>query len=111
MAKNGLPGEAKRLISLGKQKGHLSYQDVTNSPLSDTVSSRQLDTLLGTLDEMEVEIVKETEGAKSYQGREKSVEVSDDEADEADDILESVEPDISLAAVFQLQLMTRSDCI
>ena len=98
MAKNGLPSEAKRLISLGKQKGHLSYQEVTNSPLSDTVSSGQLDTLLGTLDEMEVDIVKETEGAKSYQGGEKSVDASEDNADEADDILEAVEPDVNLAA-------------
>ena len=98
MAKNGLPSEAKRLISLGKQKGHLSYQDVTNSPLSETVSSHQLDTLLGTIDEMEVEIVKEAEETKSYQGREKRVVASDDQRDDADDILEVVEPDINLAA-------------
>ena len=98
MAKNGLPSEAKRLISLGKQKGHLSYQDGTHSPLSDTVSSHHLDTLLGTLDEMEVDIVKENEGDKSYQGREKSVDASDDSGDETDDILEAVEPDINLAA-------------
>ena len=98
MAKNGLPSEAKRLISLGKQKGHLSYQDVTNSPLSETVSSHQLDTLLGTFDEMEVEIVREAAEPKSYQSPEKRVDASEDKRDDRDDILEAVEPDINLAA-------------
>ena len=98
MAKNGLPSEAKRLISLGKQKGHPSYQNVTNSPLSETGASHQLDTLLGTFDEMEVDIVKEAEETQSYQRPEKSVDASDDQRDDADDILEVVEPDINLAA-------------
>ena len=71
MSKGGLRGQIKRLVSLEKPKGHLTYSDLSRSPLPDMVSSDQLDTWLGTIDEVEGEILDpsgETDHTKEVGG-------------------------------------------
>ncbi|HSG05670.1 MAG TPA: RNA polymerase sigma factor region1.1 domain-containing protein, partial [Nitrospiria bacterium] len=53
--------EVKQLITLGKEQGYLTYDEVNNALPSDMVSSEQLDNLMVMLGEMDIEIVESPE--------------------------------------------------
>ena len=93
MAKSKLPGEVKRLISLEKQKGHLTYNDLSPSPLSEKVSSEKLETLLGTVDEMHVEIAEPAEQTVPQQEGGKQNRKSDEANVDLEDGLQDAEQD------------------
>jgi len=93
MAKSKLPGEVKRLISLEKQKGHLTYNDLSPSPLSEKVSSEKLETLLGTVDEMDVEIAEPAEQTVPQQEVGKQNRKSDEANVDLEDGLQDAEQD------------------
>jgi RNA polymerase primary sigma factor len=93
MAKYELPGEVKRLISLEKQKGHLTYNDLSPSPLSEKVSSEQLETLWGTVDEMDVEIAEPAEQTVNQQEVGEQNRKSDEASVDLEDGLQDAEKD------------------
>ena len=49
--------DLKRLISVGKEKGYLTYDEVNEALPEDLVSSEQLDDMMMIFDEMDIEIV------------------------------------------------------
>ena len=49
--------EVQQLIELGKQKGHLTYDEINEALPSDVFSSDQIDELMGILGDEDIEIV------------------------------------------------------
>ncbi|MDO8462140.1 MAG: RNA polymerase sigma factor RpoD [Deltaproteobacteria bacterium] len=86
--------EVQQLISLGKEKGFLTYEEVNDALPDDLVSPEQIDGVLSMFDEMDIEVVDDDEGAKmlkkkpaattaaSGSSEEKSAASDDDEEEE-----------------------------
>ena len=62
MAKDELLIEVKKLISLGKEKGYLTYEDLNSKLPADIISSEQLGNLMTMFGEMDIEILDQAEG-------------------------------------------------
>jgi len=77
MAKEVELDELKRLISLGKEKGYLTYKEVNDALPPEVVSSEQIDDMMMLFDEMDIEIVDSSQNVKVIKGK-----VDLDEAEE-----------------------------
>ena len=93
MAKNVYPSEVRQLISLGKEKGHLTYEDLNASLPLETVSSEQLDSLLVVFDEMDIDIVETSEVEPSQNNEERRAKRKD-KRKESSEAGEDLEPGI-----------------
>src|SRR5438034_987134 len=65
MAKEEMLGEVKKLISRGKEKGYLTYEELNSTLPADLVSSEQLSNLMTIFGEMDIEIVDAAEGDRA----------------------------------------------
>jgi RNA polymerase primary sigma factor len=78
----------KQLISLGKSKGYLTYDEVNKHMPDDVVTSDQIDAWLGSLSQEGIEIVDSAENAKALKSSKASGETKkatkddDEDADE-----------------------------
>ncbi|MFZ3209192.1 MAG: RNA polymerase sigma factor RpoD [Geobacteraceae bacterium] len=63
MAKKSID-EVKHLISLGKEKGFLTYDEVNDLLPSDIVSSEQIDDVMSMFGEMDIEVVDSSQKVK-----------------------------------------------
>ncbi len=82
MPKEELLGEVKKLISLGKEKGYLTYDELNSTLPAEMVSSEQLSNLMTIFGEMDIEIVDASEGdrfQKMTDGEEAVEEVEEKE--------------------------------
>ena len=59
MGKGGKSNGFERLISLGKEKGFLTFDEVNDHLPEDMISSDQIDEVLMMFDEMDIEVVDE----------------------------------------------------
>jgi RNA polymerase primary sigma factor len=59
MGQGGKSNGFERLISLGKEKGFLTFDEVNDNLPEDMISSDQMDELLMMFDEMDIEVVDE----------------------------------------------------
>jgi len=75
MGKGGKSNGFKRLISLGKEKGFLTFDEVNDNLPEDMTSSDQIDELMMMFDEMDIEVVDEA----LKLSRDKEVEKLDEE--------------------------------
>ena len=57
MTKEGRVEELQALISLGKKKGYLTYEEINNHLPEDITSPEQIDRILIGLDEMDIEVI------------------------------------------------------
>ncbi len=57
MAKEEKLEEVKQLISLGKEKGYLTYEELNNALPVDVLSSEQIDSIMVMFGEMEIEVI------------------------------------------------------
>jgi RNA polymerase primary sigma factor len=64
MAKELEIDELKKLISLGKEKGYLTYKEVNDALPPEIVSSEQIDDMMMLFDEMDIEIVDSSQNVK-----------------------------------------------
>ena len=62
MPKEELLGEVKKLISIGKEKGYLTYDELNNTLPAEMVSSEQIGSLMSMFGEMDIEIVDSADG-------------------------------------------------
>jgi RNA polymerase primary sigma factor len=85
--------EVKKLISLGKEKGYLTYEEVNSKLPAEMVSSEQLGNLMTMFGEMDIEILDSSEGDR-YQKAARPGEVVR-EAEEAE-VLDEGEKEIDL---------------
>jgi RNA polymerase primary sigma factor len=83
MPKEELLGEVKKLISIGKEKGYLTYDELNNTLPAEMVSSEQIGNLMSMFGEMDIEIVDSADG-----DREQKLGESDEPAEEVEEVEE-----------------------
>jgi RNA polymerase primary sigma factor len=64
MAKKSNMEDLRRLISVGKEKGYLTYDEVNSVLPDELVSSEKIDDMMMIFDEMDIEIVDSSQQAK-----------------------------------------------
>src|SRR5579884_291635 len=84
MSKEEKMEEVKQLISLGKEKGFLTYEELNNALPADVLSSDQLDHIMMMFGEMDIEVIDPEEAGRFQQ---MAVE-SDEEVEEVEEIEE-----------------------
>ena len=82
MAKQELLGEVKKLISIGKEKGFLTYDELNSTLPAEVVSSEQFGSIMTMFGEMDIEIVDAPEGERIKKARD--AEELSEEAEGAD---------------------------
>jgi RNA polymerase primary sigma factor len=82
MAKPELLGEVKKLISLGKEKGFLTYDELNSTLPAEVVSSEQFGSIMTMFGEMDIEIVDAPEGERIRKARD--TEEANEDAEEAE---------------------------
>ncbi len=80
MAKVGKIKEVEQLISMGGEKGFLTFDEVNEIPPNDIVSSDQIDDVLMMFDEMDIDVVDDLQGLKVEE--EKALEKEEEEGEE-----------------------------
>jgi RNA polymerase primary sigma factor len=83
MARGKRIKEVEKLISLGKKKGFLTYDEVNDILPSDIVSSDQIDDVMMMFGEMDIEVVDDTQRIKIQKQKSAEIEEKEDE-DELD---------------------------
>ncbi|HSB46214.1 MAG TPA: RNA polymerase sigma factor RpoD [Nitrospira sp.] len=85
MAKQELLVEVKKLISIGKEKGFLTYDELNSTLPAEVVSSEQFGSIMTMFGEMDIEIVDAPEGTERQQkNRSGDQEDSGEEVEEAE---------------------------
>ncbi|HKY73663.1 MAG TPA: RNA polymerase sigma factor RpoD [Nitrospira sp.] len=85
MAKQELLVEVKKLISIGKEKGFLTYDELNSTLPAEVVSSEQFGSIMTMFGEMDIEIVDAPEGERTQKPRAAAEqEDAGEEADEGD---------------------------
>ena len=64
MAKKSEMEDLRRLITVGKEKGYLTYDEVNSALPDDLVSSEKIDDMMMIFDEMDIEIIDSSQLAK-----------------------------------------------
>jgi RNA polymerase primary sigma factor len=77
-----LLGEVKKLISMGKEKGFLTYDELNSTLPAEVVSSEQFGSIMTMFGEMDIEIVDAPEGERIKKARD--TEEASEETEEAD---------------------------
>jgi RNA polymerase primary sigma factor len=84
MAKPELLGEVKKLISMGKEKGFLTYDELNSTLPAEVVSSEQFGSIMTMFGEMDIEIVDAPEGERIRKARDSEDSIEDGEDAEAE---------------------------
>ncbi len=94
MAKEGELEKVKQLISMGKEKGYLTYDEVNDLLPPDIVSSDQIDDLMMMFGEMDIEVVDAAHKVKVGKQREEaeSLPVEEEIELEAEALAKAVDP-------------------
>src|SRR3990172_8405783 len=89
MSKDDKLDEVKQLISLGKEKGFLTYDELNNALPADVLSSEQLDHIMVMFGEMDIEVID-----PEYAGRFQRMAVEPEEEVEDVEELEEIEEEV-----------------
>ena len=89
MSKQELLGEVKKLITIGKEKGFLTYDELNSTLPAEVVSSDQFGSIMAMFGEMDIEIIEAADGEqiqKRSEGEagEEAEEVESDAEEEND---------------------------
>jgi RNA polymerase primary sigma factor len=87
MAKNGDEVNLRRLITIGKDKGYITYQELNDDLSDDIISSEEIDDLLQMFEELNIKVVSEPVGGKIEKTM-KPKQVEDDSKEEKDSLTE-----------------------
>jgi RNA polymerase primary sigma factor len=87
MPKQELLGEVKKLITLGKEKGFLTYDDLNSTLPAEVVSSEQFGSIMTMFGEMDIEIVESADAERAQKPAE--AEDAMEESDEGEGIEEN----------------------
>ncbi|MEK7286077.1 MAG: RNA polymerase sigma factor RpoD [Nitrospirota bacterium] len=89
MSKEEQLDEVKQLISLGKEKGFLTYEELNNALPPEVISSNRLDNIMMMFGEMDIEVVNQEEA----DGRAANLPANQEENSDDMDTQEEVSPD------------------
>jgi RNA polymerase primary sigma factor len=82
MAKKSNMEDLRRLISIGKEKGYLTYDEVNSALPDELVSSEKIDDMMMIFDEMDIEIIDSSQKGKVLKEKiDKDAERLDEEED------------------------------
>ena len=82
MAKKSNMEDLRRLISIGKEKGYLTYDEVNSALPDELVSSEKIDDMMMIFDEMDIEIIDSSQKGKVLKEKiDKDAEHLDEEED------------------------------
>jgi len=82
MAKKSNMEDLRRLISIGKEKGYLTYDEVNSALPEELVSSEKIDDMMMIFDEMDIEIIDSSQKGKVLKEKiDKDAERLDEEED------------------------------
>jgi RNA polymerase primary sigma factor len=82
MAKKSNMEDLRRLISIGKEKGYLTYDEVNSALPDELVSSDKIDDMMMIFDEMDIEIIDSSQKGKVLKEKiDKDAERLDEEED------------------------------
>ncbi|VAX29451.1 RNA polymerase sigma factor RpoD [hydrothermal vent metagenome] len=96
MAKEEKLEEVKQLISLGKEKGYLTYEELNNALPVDILSSEQIDSIMVMFGEMEIEVI-DPEDSGRFQRISGGLESAEDgSGSDSDDSADEKEGEIDL---------------
>ena len=84
MAKKSSMEDLRRLISIGKEKGYLTYDEVNSVLPDELVSSEKIDDMMMIFDEMDIEVVDSSQEAKMLKDK---IEKDGEAADKGDQVL------------------------
>ena len=84
MAKKRNMEDLRRLISMGKEKGYLTYDEVNSILPDELVSSEKIDDMMMIFDEMDIEVVDSSQQAKMLKEK---IEKDGEDIDEEDQAL------------------------
>ncbi len=87
MPKGKRTDEENRLIALGKEKGFLTYSDLSTNLPADMASTERLNSLMTVFGEMDIEIIDSPEGER-YQQMHAEHEVHAEEVEESEEVEE-----------------------
>ena len=87
MAKNGDEVNLRRLITIGKDKGYITYQELNDDLSDDIISSEEIDDLLQMFEELNIKVVSEPVGGKIEKTK-KPKKVEEDSKEEKDSLTE-----------------------
>ncbi|WP_447986441.1 RNA polymerase sigma factor RpoD [Nitrospira sp. Nam74] len=96
MPKEELLGEVKKLISIGKEKGYLTYDELNNTLPAEMVSSEQIGNLMSMFGEMDIEIVDSADGDREQKLGDAEEAVEEVEEVEEKEEIEEEEKEIDL---------------
>ena len=77
MAKQELLVEVKKLISIGKEKGFLTYDELNSTLPAEVVSSEQFGSIMTMFGEMDIEIVDAPEGERQQKHGDRQRQLDD----------------------------------
>jgi RNA polymerase primary sigma factor len=113
------PGRKKRskeiseLIALGKEKGHLTFEEVNNILPVDIVSSEEIDEILGILGEENIKLVDSEEDAGKESAGEEEAEEKKEETEKEEEVVKLAHVDdpvkMYLRQMGQIPLLTRKE--
>ena len=112
--KKKLSKELSELIALGKEKGHLTFEEVNNILPIEIVSSEEIDEILSVLGEENIKLVDtEEEASKETVHDEPAPEEKKEEAAPAEDVSRLIQIDdpvkMYLRQMGQISLLTRKE--
>ncbi len=87
MAKNGDEVNLRRLITIGKDKGYITYQELNDDLSDDIISSEEIDDLLQMFEELNIKVVSEPAGGKIEKTK-KPQQVEEESKEEKDSLTE-----------------------
>ncbi|MDO8525606.1 MAG: RNA polymerase sigma factor RpoD [Candidatus Omnitrophota bacterium] len=111
--KKRLSKELSELIALGKEKGHLTFEEVNNILPIEIVSSEEIDEILSVLGEENIKLVDTEEEASKEAAHDELVEEKKEEAAPAEEVSKLVQIDdpvkMYLRQMGQISLLTRKE--
>ena len=89
MPKQELLGEVKKLITIGKEKGFLTYDELNSTLPAEVVSSDQFGSIMAMFGEMDIEIIEANDGDRPQKRSEgevgEDIEDVDSDSEEEND--------------------------
>ncbi|MBN1946154.1 MAG: RNA polymerase sigma factor RpoD [Bradymonadales bacterium] len=61
--------EIEQLVTLGKERGYLTYEEVNDALPSDVLSADQIDDMMNVLKDLNIEVVESADKVKSFRAR------------------------------------------
>ena len=81
--------EVKYLISLGKEKGFLTYEELNSTLPPNLISSNRLDNIMMMFGEMDIEVINQNQQEESGRQSQEAPSGSDDDVEEVEEVEEA----------------------